>query len=299
MVKGTRIQDVGPACGQIVVGYDGSPASQCALVWAAAVSRALDDSLKIVHAVELDLVPSRRGYALRPLSPSLEMVAQTIVGGPSTWPGPALARGRVRAVHAVGGPAPALVDASMSAELVVLGTRGRGRARTALIGSVSYAVVAHAYCPVVVLHDLVRFSSDASGDARVPGPGGEVVCAIAGGDGEEHAARVERIVSAASRIAVACSASLRLVTVTRGGVSDAARQRIPYAVASLTSRHPALVVTVEILTGDPVTALAEATRHSGLLVVGAPLRGGATAVLSGQASYRLIRDATCPVMLVP
>ncbi|MGO4360521.1 universal stress protein [Terrabacter sp. RAF57] len=129
MVKGIRIQDVGPACGQIVVGYDGSPASQCALVWAAAVSRVLDDSLKIIHAVELDLVPSRRGYALRPLSPSLEMVARTIVGGPSTWPGPALARGRVRAVHAVGGPAPALVDASMSAELVVLGTRGRGRAR--------------------------------------------------------------------------------------------------------------------------------------------------------------------------
>ena len=284
MVKGTRIQDVGPACGQIVVGLRRVPSLAVSLVWAAAVSRALDDSLKIVHAVELDLVPSRRGYALRPLSPSLEMVARTIVGGPSTWPGPALARGRVRAVHAVGGPAPALVDASMSAELVVLGTRGRGSARTALIGSVSYAVVAHAYCPVVVLHDLGRFASFASGDARIPGPRGEVVCAIAGGDGEEHAGRVERIVSAAARIAVACSASLRLVTVTRGDVSDAARQRIPYAIASLTSQHPALVVTVEILTGDPVSALAEATGHSGLLVVGAPLRGGPAAVLSGQPS---------------
>ena len=281
------------------MGYDGSPASQCALVWAAPVSRALDDNLKIVHAVELGLVPSRRGYALRPLSPSLETVARTIVGGPSTWPGPALARGRVRAVHAVGGPAPALVDASMSAELVVLGTSGRGRARTALIGSVSYAVVAHAYCPVVVLPDLARFSPGAGGGARVPGPRDEVVCAVTRGEGDEHAVRVERIVSAAARIAVACSASLRLVTVTRVDVGDAARQTIPYAVTSLTSQHPALLVTVEILTGDPVAALAEATRHSALLVVGAPVRRRATAVLAGQASYRLIRDATCPVMLVP
>ena len=88
MVKGTRTQDAGPACGQIVVGYEGSPASQCALVWAATVSRALDDSLKIVHAVELDLVPSRRGYAWRLLRPSLEMVVETLVGGPSTWSAP-------------------------------------------------------------------------------------------------------------------------------------------------------------------------------------------------------------------
>ena len=45
------------ADGQVVVGYDGSAASQRALVWAAAVSRALGDGLKIVHAVDLDVVP--------------------------------------------------------------------------------------------------------------------------------------------------------------------------------------------------------------------------------------------------
>ncbi|WP_020144611.1 universal stress protein [Terracoccus sp. 273MFTsu3.1] len=299
MVKGTRTQHADPACGQIVVGYEGPRASQCALVWAAAVSRALDDSLKIVHAVELDLVPSRRGYALRPLSPSLETVVETLVGGPSTWSGPALARGRVHAVHAVGGPAAALVDASMSAELVVLGTRGRGRTRSAIIGSVSNAVVAHAYCPVVVLHTFGRFSPGASGDARVPGPRGEVVCAVGGGDGDGHAARTERIVSAAVRIAVACGAALRLVTVARGGASDAAGQRIPYAVGALTSQHPELVVTADILAGEPVTALAQATAGSGLLVVGAPDRGGVGAVLAGHLPYQLIHDATCPVMLVP
>jgi nucleotide-binding universal stress UspA family protein len=75
------------ADGLVVVGYDGSAASQRALVWAAAVSRDLGDELRIIHAVELDLLPGRRSQALRPLHPSLEMVAETMVGGPSTWPG--------------------------------------------------------------------------------------------------------------------------------------------------------------------------------------------------------------------
>jgi nucleotide-binding universal stress UspA family protein len=188
----------------------------------------------------------------------------------------------------------------MSAELVVLGTRGRGRARSALIGSVSYAVVAHAYCPVVVLHDVGRPAHDAHLDLRIPGTNREVVCALSQGDGEAHAARAGRIVSAAARIADACAAPLRLVTVVGGGgVSDVAAQRVPYAVASLTSRHPGLVVTVESLDGDPVPTLVETSRRSGLLVVGAPHRGGVTGVLAGDSSYRLIHDATCPVMLVP
>lgn len=299
MVKGTHLFGPGSTGGQIVVGYNGSPAAQRALVWAAAISSALEDTLKIVHAVELDLVPSRRGYALRPLSPPLEMVAETLVGGPSTWPGRPLARSRVRAVHAFGGPAAGLVDASMSAELVVLGTRGRGRARSALIGSVSYAVVAHAYCPVVVLHDVGRPARGAHDDLRIPGTDREVVCALRHGDGEAHAARAGRIVSAAARIADACAAPLRLVTVGGGGVSDVAAQRLPYAVASLASRHPGLVVTVDRLDGDPVSTLAETSSRSGLLVVGAPHRSGVTAVLAGDPSYRLIHDATCPVMLVP
>jgi nucleotide-binding universal stress UspA family protein len=187
----------------------------------------------------------------------------------------------------------------MSAELVVLGTRGRGRARSALIGSVSYAVVAHAYCPVVVLHDVGRPERGAHHDLRPPGADREVVCALSHGDGEPHAARAGRIVSAAARIADACAAPLRLVTVVGPGISDVAEQTVPYAVAPLTSRHPGLVVTVDRLDGDPVPTLAGTSRSSGLLVVGAPHRGGVTAVLAGDSSYRLIHDATCPVMLVP
>lgn len=296
------------ADGLVVVGYDGSAASQRALVWAAAVSRALGDELRIIHAVELVLLPGRRSHALRPLSPSLEMVAETMVGGPSTWPGKPLARSRVRAVHAFGGPAGELVDASMTADLVVLGTRGRGRARSALIGSVSSAVAARAYCPVVVLHDLAHPARGARRDVAVPGPGCEVVCAVTPAADSAHEGRVERLVSAAARVAVGCAAPLRLVTVLpstasgpsgRSGRAGRAGPRpVPYDTDGLVRCHSGLEVTSQTLLGDPVEALTRTSRDAGLLVIGAPHTGGVAAVLAGTPAYRIIHDATCPVMLV-
>jgi len=286
----------------VVVGYDGSAASQRALVWAAAVSHALGDGLKIVHAVDLHVVRRRRGSALRPSSTSLEMVAETMVGAPSTWPGRPLARSRVRAVHAFGGPVGELVDASMTADLVILGTRGRGRTRSALTGSVSSAVAARAYSPVVVLHDLGHAAPGARRDVPVPGPEREVVCALSPGSGDAHANRMERIVSGAARIAAGCSARLRLVTVLSpdaAGPSDRAEPPTsPYAVATLGLTHPDLAVATQTLYGDPVEALTGTSRDCGLLVIGAPHRGGVGTVLVGTAPYRIIHDASCPVMLV-
>ncbi|GAA2742381.1 universal stress protein [Terrabacter aerolatus] len=288
----------GLANGVIVVGYDGSPASQRALVWAAAVSRALGDSLKIVHAVELDVVPSRRGYALRPLQPSLEMVAETVVGSPSTWPGTPLGRSRVRAVHAFGGPAAELVDASMTADLVVLGTRGRGRARSSLAGSVSGAVVARSYCPVVVLHGVGNHPPGTRRDVPVPGPSCEVVCAVRSGAGSAEVGKVERIVSAAARLASACSAPLRLITVGDGGRAGSGSGVEPYATDTLALGHPDTSVTAQALAGDPVEVVTRTSRDCGLLVIGAPRHGGTAAVLAGTTAHRIIHDATCPVMIV-
>ena len=51
------------------------------------------------------------------------------------------------------GAASALVDASRLAHTVVVGARGVGATRGALLGSVSTQVASHAHCPVVVIHE--------------------------------------------------------------------------------------------------------------------------------------------------
>jgi nucleotide-binding universal stress UspA family protein len=61
-------------------------------------------------------------------------------------------------------PAEALVELSTDADLLVVGSRGRGGFTELLLGSVSHAAVLHAACPVVV----VPSNRDEHGPGRPP-----------------------------------------------------------------------------------------------------------------------------------
>jgi nucleotide-binding universal stress UspA family protein len=66
-------------------------------------------------------------------------------------------------------PADALVEWSTRSQLVVVGTRGRGPAARALLGSTSRALLRHSACPVAVIRpDVVRGMRD-SDLANAPG----------------------------------------------------------------------------------------------------------------------------------
>ena len=141
--------------GLIVVGVDGSPEARRALDWALAEARLRGGRCLLVHAYELGAAGSAIGLA-EPVE-ALERSAEELLGQELAYAREAEPEAEGRAVP--GPAAPALVDASRQADLLVVGTRGLGGIKGALLGSVSIACVHHAVCPVVVIPPADRVAA--------------------------------------------------------------------------------------------------------------------------------------------
>ena len=136
--------------GHIVVGVDGSSHSEVALRWAVEQARLTGQPVDAVTSWSIPVDYSIGGAA--PLQPfdwegsAVSILAETV----ATVVDEADA-GRVTQRVVLGHPAQVLLDAAADADLLVVGSRGRGGFTGMLLGSVSQHVIARAPCPVVVV----------------------------------------------------------------------------------------------------------------------------------------------------
>jgi nucleotide-binding universal stress UspA family protein len=145
----------GPNVAKIVVGVDGSDASKEALRWAVDEAKLRRATVVAVHAWQVPVPPIEVGVPSVPtletvdLLPELERAAHRLVESVvAEVAGDAGVE--VEAVAAEGLPATVLIEAARDAELLVVGSRGRGGFLGLLLGSVSHQVAQHAPCPVVI-----------------------------------------------------------------------------------------------------------------------------------------------------
>lgn len=135
--------------GVIVVGVDGSKESLGALRFAVEEARLRQDALRVV----IGWVPPRSDtyVGIPVLDPeAFEAAARRTVESMLSAVGNELGDVDVETVTEVGEAAAILAHCS-DADLVVVGSRGRGGFKGLLLGSVSQKVVVHAPCPVVVV----------------------------------------------------------------------------------------------------------------------------------------------------
>ncbi|MEU3660640.1 universal stress protein [Streptomyces sp. NPDC032940] len=141
--------------GPIVLGLDGSPAGSAALRFAfeeAAAQRAHVVAVHAWTAWNSPLPPPTdpsEPYAYAPGQLAAEeerLLAETLAGTSDRYPDVKVERRTVQ-----GPTRPALIEASRTARLTVVGARGRGGFTGLLLGSVSQAVLHHAHSPVAVV----------------------------------------------------------------------------------------------------------------------------------------------------
>ncbi|MEV4192765.1 universal stress protein [Streptomyces toxytricini] len=134
---------------RIVVGVEGSPSSRAALRWAVRYAGLVGGRVEAVTAWE---VPGEASWSAPAVDTTFDEEdaerrlveeVRTVLGED----GASLVRERL--VH--GHPVEVLVDAARGADMLVVGSRGRGGFRRALLGSVSQQVALHAPCPVTIV----------------------------------------------------------------------------------------------------------------------------------------------------
>lgn len=140
----------------ILVGVDGSPASRRAATYAFSLAEQTKARVTVVFVLESP-----------PVIPVGPLSGYVMTGPPKTERDIELAREELKELTKehpavpcerrveLGTPAELLCDlaARLSADLVVVGARGRGAGARWLLGSVSDRIVHHAPCPVLVVRD--------------------------------------------------------------------------------------------------------------------------------------------------
>lgn len=149
---------------RIVVGVDGSEESRRALDWAVAEARLRQVPLEVVYAYEYTPAWQLYGYEGVSVAQMDAIAAEDEEAQQrAREQAQSLLDGMLADLGDVGGvdvtsapvtdrrPASALVNLSEGADMLVVGSRGRGGFSGLLLGSVSQQAATHATCPVVII----------------------------------------------------------------------------------------------------------------------------------------------------
>ena len=283
--------------GSVVVGVDGSSASEFALRWALDEARRTRRPLHVVHALEVEVVFSDEEQLGTKEAPTTSDPVVTAAMDVVRTTAPEV---QATAHSVTGLAATTLIAASTVAGTVVLGSHGRGAIPTALLGSVSQQVAVHGHCPVVVVK-ASSLQGGAGSRQVVVGVDGSEASQPALGYAFAHAAATGSGLTAVHTWWWEPLEGVNQDEPWAGDWTQIASQEETLAAESLagwSEKYPDVPVLRHIVRGDPVVELLGQSQGASLLVVGSRGRGGFGGLLLGSASRRVLKRASCPVAIV-
>jgi nucleotide-binding universal stress UspA family protein len=277
----------------VVVGVDGSRASDDALRYACSEASARRLPLTLVHAWQPYLDTTGAFWTPVPRSShDPESVGLGILNQAAVLAA-AIAPDVVTEIELLQAPTlTALESCSVDALLLVVGGRDRGGHDMGWVGPVPVGLTTGAHCPVIVV-------------PSAPHVGGDVVVGVDGSDVSTTA------IAFAFEQASVWKANVCAVHAYSTGHSrvmppvewlaelhEAARLALSESLVGWLEKYPDVRLTELVSTAHPMTALRLATDDAGLLVVGTHGRGPLLRRALGSVSSALLRVTACPVAVV-
>jgi nucleotide-binding universal stress UspA family protein len=141
-----------PHRGRIVVGVDGSPISKLALRWAVDQARLTSATVDAVIAWQYPEAMTGNAWVARLVEePGFDVLAERELAEAISEVAGSDPDVTISPVVVEGWPAEVLLNAAEGADLLVVGSRGRGAFASAMLGSVSQNCAHHATCPVLII----------------------------------------------------------------------------------------------------------------------------------------------------
>ena len=289
---------------RIIVGVDGSEQSQAALDWALGQAELVGADLVLAHTWNPDsyATPAMAGVVpdmiqAGALNDEAEELAQA-------WLDDLVAATAARTIASVSGvlasgsPAGHILDLSAEATMVVVGSRGRGGLRSAVLGSTSQQIAHHAQCPVVVVRD----SAATSANQVVVGVDGSPASLVA----LREAFAQAKLRGASLLMVHAWSTSFAGTLVNSGQDFDRVRASevdegwalLNQSLEELKATDQSVEIIERLEQASPAAAIIEASKEAVLTVVGSRGRGGFAGLVLGSVSGSVLAHADSAVMVI-
>lgn len=281
---------------EILVGTDGTAASHAAVRWAAREAQRRDRPLRIVHAFDWQWEAARYDAGTEHIDVARQL-ADAVVTAAREQALTVAPTVRVEVDTLIGNPAPQLLAAAEEhAELLVVGSRGRGGFASLLLGSVSQRVATHATCPAVVVRGRGEVTE------------GPVVAGVDSSPAAGHvlATAFEAAASRDTGLAVIRSylpptslwmGDMPAVVADLPQDDTTEREHLEELLAPWRQKYPDVPVKVIVSHDGPAAALVDVSHEAQLIIVGSRGHGAVAGVLLGSVGAQLLHHASCPVLI--
>jgi nucleotide-binding universal stress UspA family protein len=283
---------------KLVVGVDGSVASDAAVRWAGREAMMRGLPITLVNVVAPTLISSTmapNGTITQGQEDRAREIldqAQRIVDELGAKRPP-----NVDAVMVYAGVVPALLDESRDAQMIVVGSRGPDALGRHMLGSVSSGLLHHAECPVTVVHDPEQAEHKIRDDAPVlvgidGSPASEAATALAFDEASRRGVPLVAL-HAWSDVGV-----FPILGMDWRTYRDQGDEVLGERLAGWQERYPDVQVHRRLVCDVPARWLLDESTKAQLVVLGSHGRGGYPGLHLGSVSSAVAQSAHVPVVVV-